>query len=1090
MRPIRLVMQAFGPYAETQILNMDVLGETGIYAITGETGAGKTTIFDAIVYALYGSGSGEDRKDGKGLRALAASPDLETKVELEFLSGGKIYTVIRKPEQYLAGKRKNELVKKAASQVLIMDDGKKVYTKGSEIDGTKGCPGIIEKEILGVTKEQFCQIVMIAQGEFRRLLRADTAERTVILRRIFRTERFDRLGRQMDQACKEKYSEWENALDQASFALKSLQSDPQSPLYDELVEKQKIEAKALPIDAVLDLACRISKVDEEEARTAKSDLERTEQVRDTIRKSLDRENELAVKRKSLENLRNTLDDLHQQFEKAEQQRLLAEHNLPEIDQLARMITTEVNQLPKYVDLANAELKRKQIDKKLTELRQKKESIENKSTELKQKQIILLQEAEAKGDAADRLLKASEKLSKVKVIGEKLEKLRRRLEIWNSSQQALKTFQNKLVQTKSDEEAAIRVLHTLEKEQDELGNTELALQQIEVQLNELENSANRIIELKNLQMQYQKSMELYHAAKKVFANKEADWQQLDGEAKRLRRHYNMNLAGVLAKELVEGVPCPVCGSTQHPCKAAFLGEDVTEDAVIQTEEKAEKAKMAFNEQAADCRVHKANCEGFYQQLKDKLPEISEDGWLVEIERRLKENANTKRQIAEKRRIALTRGKRNQLLRDDLLPKAQENRDVAQKARIDANTTVKNAEDRLLLAEMEVKDAAIGVMPEGWTALDLSDSISVNDRAKNNLEEIVKIAESDKIRLAAIEREKESVDTELEQVGNAIHAAEVSEAQLSADLESVLREIEAMRLDLPYTNKENCTRAIEEKRVKKKEMEDAIVRTHKEIHELSMEIAGAEGKIKTLEDDLKGVPQTDLDALKQEYSIAQTAYETSNLRERKAQIRRISNERQRKMLAEQAILAKQFEKEFNIMQDVCDTVRGNVSGNHIPLETYVQTTFFDHILNYANQRLIHMSRQQYDLARQSVEDGVKRGKTGLELDVVDHANGQRRAVGTLSGGESFLASLSFALGLSDAIQANSASAVQLDTMFVDEGFGSLSENYLTLVMDELNDTANSGHRLIGIISHVDDVKDSIDRQIKVTKSAGGISRAEIQ
>lgn len=181
----------------------------------------------------------------------------------------------------------------------------------------------------------------------------------------------------------------------------------------------------------------------------------------------------------------------------------------------------------------------------------------------------------------------------------------------------------------------------------------------------------------------------------------------------------------------------------------------------------------------------------------------------------------------------------------------------------------------------------------------------------------------------------------------------------------------------------------------------------------------------------------------------------------------------------------------MQDVADTANGRVKGqDKVTLETYVQTAYFDRIIAYANRRLIHMSRQQYDLARQIVGEGSKQGKTGLGLDVIDHANGQRRAVGTLSGGEGFLAALSFALGLSDAIQDNATSAVQLDAMFVDEGFGSLSDSYLSLVMDELNDTANTGHRLIGIISHVDEVKEGIERRIEVNKSVSGISTAKIR
>lgn len=199
---------------------------------------------------------------------------------------------------------------------------------------------------------------------------------------------------------------------------------------------------------------------------------------------------------------------------------------------------------------------------------------------------------------------------------------------------------------------------------------------------------------------------------------------------------------------------------------------------------------------------------------------------------------------------------------------------------------------------------------------------------------------------------------------------------------------------------------------------------------------------------------------------------------------------KTIRAQAEVSRTLEREYRVMKDVSDTANGDVTGREsVTLETYVQTAYFDRIIGYANRRLIHMSRHQYDLARQDAAHGDKRSQSGLGLDVVDHANGTRRAVSTLSGGEGFLASLSLALGMSDAIQASATSAVQLDTMFVDEGFGSLSERFLGLVMDELNDTANSGHRLIGVISHVDDVKEGIERRIEVTKDENGVSQATI-
>ena len=289
MRPFRLTMQAIGHYADQQVLNMDALGQTGIYAITGETGAGKTTIFDAIVYALYGSGSGEDREDAKTLRSAAASPDLETKVDLDFVSGGKKYTIVRKPFQRVARKRGEGEWDQPASQVLTLPDGKRI-TREREIKS------LIERDILGVTKDQFCQIVMIAQGEFRKLLRAGTDERTAILRRIFRTERYNALSQRLEQRCKEKYGQLADARRQVAFSLNSLLVDPASPLREAHEAMKQADANALLLDEAAELTDRVVQADEQAWQAVREIVERAEKEFNRARQACEQAREQAKKR--------------------------------------------------------------------------------------------------------------------------------------------------------------------------------------------------------------------------------------------------------------------------------------------------------------------------------------------------------------------------------------------------------------------------------------------------------------------------------------------------------------------------------------------------------------------------------------------------------------------------------------------------------------------------------------------------------------------------------------------------------------------------------------------------------------------------
>ena len=226
-------------------------------------------------------------------------------------------------------------------------------------------------------------------------------------------------------------------------------------------------------------------------------------------------------------------------------------------------------------------------------------------------------------------------------------------------------------------------------------------------------------------------------------------------------------------------------------------------------------------------------------------------------------------------------------------------------------------------------------------------------------------------------------------------------------------------------------------------------------------------------------------------ARAAYERADKAERAAFSRSQSNGAQRDTLLQKAEDAARLEKEYRMMQDVAATANGKISGQaKITLETYMQMALFERIIRNANHRLKHMSRQQYELKLRPVADAGVQGQTGLDLDVTDHYNGTVREINTLSGGESFLAALALALGMSDTIQAGAASAVRLDTMFVDEGFGSLSGSFLSLAMDELIDTAENGHRLIGIISHVEDVKSQLPRRIEVTKLPSGGSVAVIR
>lgn len=1089
MRPVLLTMQAFGPYAETQTLEMDRLGEKGIYAIIGETGTGKTTIFDAIVYALYGTGSGEDRSDGRSLRAAAARPDLETKVELEFVCGGKTYTIIRKPTQFLTGKRKEDLVEYKGSLVLIMPDGTR-RTNSAEVDGTRDRPGIIERDILGVTKDQFCQTVMIAQGEFRKLLRAKTDERTEILRRIFRTQRFDALSRHMDRLCKDKWAELSESRRHVAFSVKAMRAQEGTPLYNALETMKTVKAEELLLQEAVTLTAELTAADDAELESALTARNEAELARDHAKQAYDRAMELQKKRQRSKELAGELEQQKHDLEGAVRRRAEAEAKRAEITALNEQIARDGLLLSKYAELEKLEAERRQAENDLKQAETRLTQALQKEEDLKKERDSLAGEAAALAGAGDRKLEAAQALRDAQDREKLLEALRKRVDERDAAQRRLQQSKQNLATAADKEKAAAQALEALIGERNALGNTAQALTRLEAESRVLCSRAEDIAKQKQLLADLQKAQQACETEQKEYIRCKADWERLDAEARRMRSLHNASIAGLWARELQEGVPCPVCGSTHHPSPAELAENPATEEEANQAETQADEARNAFNDQAKVCSAKQEAVDGLHRQLAGLFGEVPETGWPEEIESRSRENLEAQARLARDIKAARAADGCFQALQASE-PKTRQDAEATKTDKHNAEANVRTAEEMLENAEKETTAAAQGLMPDGWTALDLSDAIAECSTQRNAQQNAVDTAEAEMKRLSQIEARQMELTQEQSSATEATRNAESDHSALKVLLEERVRGCDALRKDLPWESEAGCRAAIAQSEQKRNEMEQAISSAAKETETLKQTIAETEGQLKALDADLAGAAEEDPETLKAKYQARQNEYEAADKHKSAVEGRRTNNADHRRTLVAQADTALTLEREYRVMQDVADTANGRVKGqDKVTLETYVQTAYFDRIIAYANRRLIHMSRQQYDLARQIVGEGSKQGKTGLGLDVIDHANGQRRAVGTLSGGEGFLAALSFALGLSDAIQDNATSAIQLDTMFVDEGFGSLSDNYLNLIMDELNDTANTGHRLIGIISHVDEVKEGIERRIEVTKSASGISTAEIR
>lgn len=884
MRPIKLTMSAFGSYSGTETIDFTQI-QGGLFLITGDTGAGKTTVFDAITYALYDRTSGGVR-DGNMMRSQYASEDTDTYVEYTFSYRGDEYTIRRNPEYMRLGKRKNadgtiRLVKESSKVSLLLPGGREYQGKKREIDRK------IE-EIVGLDAGQFTQIAMIAQGDFLKLLHAESKERKKIFSRIFQTQIYWRMQEELKEQGKSihirlreneadikremkrvnaGYSEWEEASIKAGISLSG-----QKAAWDELLNR---------------------------------DMPPAEEVTETLSRILKSGKSLSAS-----------------------------------------IAGEESELQKKSDRLLALLEKKQETNRLFDLLDK--AMETyRSLEERRKDFEELNRQAAKGERAER-------------AGS--------LEV-----QALRTKRD-LEQTKSQIRAQIAWKEAHEEEErsrkDETRRLEEALAKSEPGMQEeilrLKEMVPRYLGVRELKEKYDRyTAEMNHIMDAC--------RKASEDYENLYRKFFAGQAGLMATELEEGVPCPVCGSVHHPKKAELSGSVPDQEAV-------ERAKKRRD----DLEQKRAKIQEVYQDTRARLAaqeEVLGKDWLSEKEARAR-LASLEQQLKEKR----------ETLRD-----AQEGY-------------------RKCVEESRKRDGQL-------------DSLAAQrDELKKRFEE-----ESEAFR------------------------EEIKKQQFQDQAE--------------YRDAKQWISDWQEKDRRVKEYERNVLQCR--------------AQIETLKKQTEGRSREDLEA-----DRARQQEIAAKLREKRKQsmelhgvyvTNRNAYENLKKYFGSQEELRKQHE----IIGNLSRTANGNLSGSvKLDFETFVQRKYFRQIIRAANRRLARMTSNEFILQCRGIGALSSQGQAGLDLDVYDLVTDSVRDVKSLSGGESFMAALSMALGLADIVQ-NTAGAVSLETMFVDEGFGSLDDVSRERAIQILKELAGE-KGLVGIISHVNELKEQIDWKLNVTKTEHG-SRA---
>lgn len=918
MRPLKLILSAFGPYAGRMELDFETLGCGGLYLITGDTGAGKTTIFDAISFALFGEASGGNREPGM-LRSKYADAKTPTEVELTFRYAGKEYTITRNPE-YMRPKGRGEGMTKQNADAMLVYPGGHTVTKLKEVNAAV-------KDILGLDRDQFAQVAMIAQGDFLKLLLADTKERQKIFRSIFHTDRYvelqDRLSKQANAV---KY-QWEDVRKSIRQYIESILCREDSVHADML---QQARAEKLSVDEVLDLLETLLQEDRELQQELETSLVETESALEEIvaqmtlgEKHQRAVEELARKEAESESAQKRLQQCQEDLE-------IQRSNKPLIEQLGREITAMELRLPEYDRL-------EELQKNLAVSETQKKSAE-----------ISMESAIEKKDSL------SAEIAMLK--------------------ETYKTLEN----VDAEKEKLLRIKQEL-------------LQKLE-----------KLQELVSTILKFRLQEENWMTARQIYLTAATKSDQLLREYDAKNKAFLDEQAGIIAEQLVDGHPCPVCGALHHP-QPAVTAESAP------TEEEVKKARKTYEKALRDTE-------------KASAAAAKEKGKVNSLEESLM------------KQMAL-------LLNLQDIPAAE--------------AMAKNEVSQLLesVSEMETK------------LQEIEKSIS----RKKHLDALLPGKEKD---LCAADE--------------TLTASKELFAAAAASIQSLSEQLSTMKEKLPFGSKSAAISKRNFLEQQRTAMQAGMEKSEQKLAEAKEKLTAVSAFVIQLKTQMEEMPNIDM-AILSERKNSLSKQKTDILSRQKAVHNRLTTNQNcsRNIRKKHTELAALEEKQ-KWMRSLSDTANGSVKGKErIMLETYIQTTYFDRIVARANVRLMKMTGGQYDLKRRKTAENM-RSQSGLELDVIDHYNGTERSVKTLSGGESFKASLALALGLSDEVQMSTG--IQLDTLFVDEGFGSLDPESLNQAYNTLAGLTE-GNRLVGIISHVAELKERIDKQIIVTKDKSGGSKAII-
>lgn len=1013
MKPIKLTIQAFGPFVDKEEIDFSLLGNSPLFLINGPTGSGKSSILDAICFSLYGKTTGAER-DAAQMRCDQADPKTLTEVTLDFSLGDKQYRVSRSPTQQRAKvKREGFTEHNGEANLWEIDsfgDTNLIVTKKLKEVTTE-----IEN-LTGLNVEQFRQVMVLPQGKFRELLNADSSDRKKIFSKLFQTSIYTRIEESLKNKAisinndkKAHDNQIKGILDGADL---STEDEVQSNLDKELPEFKKAIKYKDSMSTSLQNQLNIKKT----AETSLNQYAELEKTKTKLKQKEQLEPEIKEKKEALLNARN------------------AEKITPLFKDLTR-VSNEHQQI--VVEINDSEQQSKQL----------KSNYEKANKELSQSK------EEAKG--ADKLKQTVIELKQYKNKADKLEasKLKEK-----QSQASYKTSSDNLLNTRNKLDDKTKYKQTLEKTASEIQNKLTDLGQKQIELKQTEQQKQQLLKLDTKKTEYKKLIILQKNGQAELERLQKELESSISYAKQQELFWHTAQAAILAKELKEDEPCPVCGSLEHP-KPISLTKNKQQ---IVTKEQVDIARAKME----DNRIVMQEASNGLNDVNSQIKQITQA--IAELEKDLGDAVSD--------------------MLDDVIQKFEIIKaDVAllEKSKIDLEGINNNIHEcnkevgklNVAVSEMQVQDEADNIQ------------FKLNQATVKQIEKELpeQYREKSKLQLAQQELEEKIINLtgSLEKAQLNFDESKTSVTKQETYLKGLVTRADELNkksaearskwdksiVSSPFTTEEQYKAAILTD--DDQESLSNILSTYKD------ELIHIKGELEQQQKTLKDSSKPDLEQINILCDEKQTLFTAAEntWKELDARVNQLKTVKSKLKKAHEK--SAMLEDEYAIYGTLSNVANGR-TGNYISLQSFVLSILLDDVLIEASRRLNIMTKGRYQLLRK--QDKSKGNKaSGLDLDVEDSYTGKSRSVSTLSGGESFMAALALALGLSDVVQAY-AGGIKLDTLFIDEGFGSLDQESLDLAIRTLIDLQATG-RMIGIISHVSELKEQMSLRLDVISSKTG-------